>query len=271
MSAVERSLRRSLLRDCRRLGPDWLPRPPPSGVLWGRGFQVDPQATHPLLLRSSPQYLHKALALRSRQPLNSWIRSEFRKATRSKGSSELADRESLTEVSDFLRRQHGIASCSSSSEVAGLRLDAVTGLVQKNDASRQRVFAYNMRFTNVGQQRIRVLSRQYDFQEEGGDMSSQISPDQPEAAGIVGYTPLIEPGEAFEFGSGCALKSARGTMAGRFLVMVEPEFGGADAKFHSQMEEAELMMRLVYYKGIGTEQFALPIEQLQFDEIVKCV
>merc|ERR1712151_306341 len=115
------------------------------------------------------------------------------------------------------------------------------------------------------------MGRQYDFLEASGDLASRIKPEQPEAAGVVGFTPLLEPGSAFEFGSGCVLRSSRGSASGRFLVMVEPELQDKDAEMHAQMEQAELMLRLVYFKGLGTPQFHLPLDQLNFDAGVKCV
>jgi len=167
-----------------------------------------------------------------------------------------------------------LAACTSSGEEGGLRVDAVSGFVQQatDQENSQYVFTYNMRFTNTGSRRLRVLGRQYDFREGSGALASQIKPGQPEAAGVVGFTPLLEPGRSFEFGSGVVLHSPRGVVTGRFLVMVEPdELSDEDVQMHRKMEEAELMLRFVYLKGLGTEQFYLPLGQLHFDADVPCV
>mmetsp|Transcript_64638 Transcript_64638/g.169228 ORF Transcript_64638/g.169228 Transcript_64638/m.169228 type:complete len:135 (+) Transcript_64638:2-406(+) len=128
-----------------------------------------------------------------------------------------------------------------------------------------------MRFTNTGSRRLRVLGRIYDFRDEHGAISTQIKALPTESAGVVGYTPMMEPGESFEFGSGVVLQTPRGSLAGRFLVMAEPELAGADAQLHQRMEDAELTLRFVYYKGLGTEQFHLPLGPLNFDVDVPCV
>ncbi|CAE8611780.1 unnamed protein product, partial [Polarella glacialis] len=111
----------------------------------------------------------------------------------------------------------------------------------------------------------------YDFRDASQDISSQVLPDQPEAAGIVGFTPLLQPGAGFEFGSGASLTTPTGSATGRFLVMVEPELSGEDAELHERMEQSDLMMRFAYFRSLGTEQFYLPLSELRFNADVPCV
>lgn len=152
-------------------------------------------------------------------------------------------------------------------------MDAVSGFMRSaSDAARGRyVFTYNMRFTNIGSRRLRVLGRQYDFRDASGALSSQVKPEQPEAAGVVGLTPLLEPETSFEFGSGVVLRTPRGSVTGGFLVMEEPDLSGEDAQMHETMLRTELMIRFVYLKCMGTPQFILPFRQLHFDADVPCV
>lgn len=279
MGTPVEGLRRALLRECKRLGPNWAPRPPATELLWGRGFRVDLRQPHPLLARLAPACLQGAL-VDSSTPFGHWLRAALREgdgassaSTASTASSAMAAAVESEEVLRFLQEQGSLKDCVASSEVEGLRLDAVSGHVAQSEPSKssQHVFAYNMRFTNTGNQRLRVLARQYDFIEASGELTSQVRPEMPEAAGVVGFTPLLEPGTSFEFGSGVALKSAKGVLSGRFLVAVEPAgLEGEDARLHESMEEAELMLRLVYYKGLGTEQFYLPLPPLGFDASVSC-
>merc|ERR1712232_1469735 len=122
-----------------------------------------------------------------------------------------------------------------------------------------------------GTRRLRILGRQYDFRDGSDALASQIKQRQPEAAGVVGFTPLLESGSSFEFGSGTVLRTAEGLVTGKFLVMVEPELGDEDKQLHDAMENAELMLRFVYFKGLETEQFHLPIGPLRFDKEIQAM
>lgn len=278
MGTTERGLRRAILRECRSLGAQWVPWPPACDQLWGRGATTNPLAVHPLLSRISPKSLKVGLCgPRGPRPLGAWLRDQFRHSPTS-GSSDakgVDDALDTREVLDFLRAQGTLLPCRSTSEHNGLRVDTVSGYVKSssNPAKGQFVFTYNMRFTNVGDQSLRVLARQYDFRDASGSLSTQIKQDQLEAAGVVGWTPLLKPGVSFEFGSGVVLTTPRGILSGKFLVMEEPLFeeGSEDAQMHQSMETAELLLRLVYLKGLGTRQFYVPLKQLRFDEAVPCL
>mmetsp|Transcript_56758 Transcript_56758/g.166110 ORF Transcript_56758/g.166110 Transcript_56758/m.166110 type:complete len:286 (+) Transcript_56758:64-921(+) len=280
MDGIPRNISRSLLREYRLLGPGWTPRAPASDLLWGRGFRADPWAPHPLLLQSAPRCLHEGLAESSRCPFGTWLRGKLRHGLNSGCSPGSAVSEALfsdvnsAAILRFVKQQGALAACTSTSEEGGISVEAVSGYVQaaSDTEKSQYVFAYNMRFRNTGSRRLRVLSRQYDFREGSGMVASQIKPGQPEAAGVVGFTPLVEPGSSFEFGSGVVLQSPRGMVTGRFLVMEEPEdMKQEDAQMHESMLEAELSLRYVYLKGLGTKQFHLPLGQLRFDVDVPCI
>lgn len=186
-------------------------------------------------------------------------------------SAVLADSDN---VARFLRDQAAIATCTSTSEEQGVRIDCVSGYVASasqpaaGGKQAQYVFAYNMRFTNTGERRWRLLARQYVFRDASADVKQQIKADHPHAAGVVGFTPALSPGESFEFGSGTALETPAGEVTGQFLLMDEPELEGEDADFHKQMEEAELNVRVAYLRGLETRQFHVPLGRLAFDSTV---
>lgn len=270
--SVQLNICRELLRHARRLGPKWVPCPPASNQLWGRGFPSAPaSAPHPLLARVTPPAIQGALC--SDRPFASWLRHALRRGWQLASSNQPESQDEMQGVLYYIQNQSALTHCTSMSEEGGLRIEAVSGFVasHSNPTSGQFVFAYNMRFTNVGQRPLRVLAREYNFMEESGEPSSQIKLEQTEASGIVGFTPLLQPGRGFEFGSGCVLQGPRGSVTGKFLVMVEPELDGTEAKIHEAMEGAELMLRRVYYESLGTEQFCVPLQKLQFNRNVHCV
>lgn len=268
-----RGLRRGILRVCRSLGRRWEPWPPACDALWGQGGLTDPTRLHPLLKMFSPRSVHEGLqAAGGQRPLGAWLREQFRNRRQDELANDTPDTQ---EVLDFLRAQGTLVSCRASSSCRGLRIDAVSGYLQNasQPAQGQFVFAYNFRFVNDGDRSLRILARQYDFRDASGGLSTQIKQDQLEAAGVVGFTPVLQPGEGFEFGSGVVLKTPRGMLTGKFLVMEEPAFeeGSEEHKIHESMANAELMLRLVYFKGLNTDQFYAPLSQLRFDANVACV
>jgi hypothetical protein len=116
------------------------------------------------------------------------------------------------------------------------------------------------------------LGRQCEFRNASGELAKKIDIEQPEAVGLEGFTPLLEPGESFEFGSGTMLPSPQGSLTGGFLVAVENEhLSGEDARVHAQMEEQDLMLRYMYFKGLDTEKIHVPLGRLNFDASVPCV
>lgn len=277
-----RAQARTLLREFRLLGTHWTPKPPASDLLWGRGFHVHSlTAPHPLLMRLTPSFMHQALG----PQLGTWLRMLLRQGLRPEAGSKDKEQEPGQALDllgadstvpermlTFFKSQGTLAPCTSTSEEGGLRVDASSGCVThaSSPSSGKYLFTYNIRFTNTSSRPLRVLSRQYDFRDASGSIACQIRQEQPEAAGLVGYTPLIPPGTAFEFGSGVELPTPRGSVSGKFLVMVEPERLAEDQS-HQQMEEAELMLRFVYFQALGTEQFYAPLGQLRFDADVPCV
>lgn len=272
--ASRKSAMRAVLRSCRLLGPKTLPSPPASVPMWGRGYLLEARGLHPLLGLVTPHCLHKPLTGLPR-PLGPNVRRLLRSGDAESISAVLDQSE---DAARFLRDQSTIGTCTSSSEEQGVRIDCVSGYVASASQPSggkgnkpQYVFAYNMRFTNTGDRRWRLLARQYDFQDASQEVKQQIKSDHPHAAGVVGFTPALSPGESFEFGSGTALETPTGVVTGQFLMMDEPELEGEDADFHQKMEEAELNVRVAYLRGLETRQFHVPLGRLAFDASVPCI
>jgi ApaG protein len=80
-------------------------------------------------------------------------------------------------------------------------------------------WSYHIRLENVGDDAVQLLSRHWDIVDGRG---AQQVVDGP---GVVGETPVILPGDAFDYVSGCPLSTPTGSMAG-FYRMVDA--GGED-------------------------------------------
>ena len=76
-------------------------------------------------------------------------------------------------------------------------------------------FYYTVRITNEGEDTVQLLSRHWLITDANGELQEVRGP------GVVGEQPLLAPGEAFQYRSGCALKTATGTMRGTYQMVTE--------------------------------------------------
>jgi len=82
---------------------------------------------------------------------------------------------------------------------------------EQSDPERRRfVFAYTVRITNTGERPVQVISRHWVITD--GEQRVQ----EVRGLGVVGRQPLLGPGDAFEYTSGCPLETPVGTMRGTY-------------------------------------------------------
>ena len=79
-------------------------------------------------------------------------------------------------------------------------------------------FAYRVTLRNTGRQIVQVVGRHWVFEDAAGGATEvpRMSP------GVVGHSPVLEPGQAFEYVSGTQLATPGGSMRGSFQVVVGP-------------------------------------------------
>ena len=77
------------------------------------------------------------------------------------------------------------------------------------------VFAYHITVTNMGEMAAQVISRTWNINDANG-MHEKVK-----GLGLVGQQPLLQPGEQFQYTSGCHLRTATGTMHGSFFCVAE--------------------------------------------------
>ncbi|MGH7858078.1 MAG: Co2+/Mg2+ efflux protein ApaG [Candidatus Binatia bacterium] len=75
-------------------------------------------------------------------------------------------------------------------------------------------FAYHVRISNEGEETAQLLSRLWIITDAEGDV------ERVEGPGVVGETPLLAPGDAFEYTSFCPLTTPVGTMEGHYVMEV---------------------------------------------------
>ena len=81
------------------------------------------------------------------------------------------------------------------------------------------VWSYRVHIQNHSDRAARLLTRWWEITDGYGDIRVVEGP------GVVGQTPRIEPGDSFEYHSGCPLTTPSGSMRGRYTM--QPDRGEA--------------------------------------------
>ncbi len=81
---------------------------------------------------------------------------------------------------------------------------------RSNAAANQFFFAYHVTIANEGDTAVRLLTRHWIIT----DARDQV--EEVEGVGVVGETPVIEPGDSFAYTSFCPLRTVFGTMRGTY-------------------------------------------------------
>ena len=76
-------------------------------------------------------------------------------------------------------------------------------------------FAYIITVRNTGEVAAQLIARHWIIQDARGHT------EEVKGLGVVGQQPLLQPGEAFEYTSGCRLRTASGTMHGSYFCVAE--------------------------------------------------
>ena len=86
---------------------------------------------------------------------------------------------------------------------------------QSNPEGDHYVFAYTITIRNTGTVAAQLISRHWIIT----DAEEQVQ--EVRGLGVVGHQPLLQPGESFEYTSGCALPTPVGTMRGAYQMVAE--------------------------------------------------
>ena len=98
------------------------------------------------------------------------------------------------------------------------------------------VFAYTITLENTGNIAAQLISRHWIITDADGDVQ------EVRGLGVVGHQPLLEPGQTFEYTSGCSLTTPVGTMRGSYQMTAED-----GVQFDAPIEEFVLAMPRVLH------------------------
>jgi ApaG protein len=79
-----------------------------------------------------------------------------------------------------------------------------------NPAGDHFMFAYKIHIENIGSYSVQLLRRHWHIFDSNGTTR------EVEGEGVVGVQPVIEPGQSYEYVSGCNLKTDMGSMKGEY-------------------------------------------------------
>lgn len=77
------------------------------------------------------------------------------------------------------------------------------------------VWAYTVTISNEGDEKVQLLNREWQITDSSGQRQEVRGP------GVVGEQPVLEPGQSFEYTSGCPLNTASGFMVGAYEMVRE--------------------------------------------------
>ena len=77
------------------------------------------------------------------------------------------------------------------------------------------VFAYTITIRNVGRLPAQLISRHWIITD------AHEAVQEVRGLGVVGHQPLLQPGQSFEYTSGCSLATPVGTMKGTYQMVGE--------------------------------------------------
>lgn len=73
-------------------------------------------------------------------------------------------------------------------------------------------FVYEITITNKSSERIQLLRRHWDITDAFGEKR------EVDGEGVVGETPMLDPGESFSYNSGCNFPTEIGKMSGYYTM-----------------------------------------------------
>jgi ApaG protein len=89
-------------------------------------------------------------------------------------------------------------------------------LVEHSDPDDEKyVFAYTVTIRNTGEHTAQLISRHWIIT-DGNNAVEEVRGD-----GVVGEQPVLKPGEAFEYTSGCPLPTPVGSMRGSYQCVAD--------------------------------------------------
>ena len=104
---------------------------------------------------------------------------------------------------------------TSSSITDGIRVSVTSRYIPEQSVPRLKrfVWAYTIRIVNESASPAKLVSRHWVIVDANQKVEEVRGP------GVVGEQPRLEPGQSFQYTSGCVLQTSRGTMRGEYQMV----------------------------------------------------
>ena len=86
---------------------------------------------------------------------------------------------------------------------------------QSDPADNRYAFAYSITISNTGTVAAQLISRHWIITDANNEVQ------EVRGLGVVGHQPLLQPGQSFEYTSGCVLATPVGSMKGSYQMTAE--------------------------------------------------
>lgn len=93
-------------------------------------------------------------------------------------------------------------------------------------------FLYTIHISNEGPEPVQLISRHWRITDATGEV------EEVRGLGVVGEQPVIEPGDSFEYTSGCPLPTPLGSMEGTYQLV-----NGRGERFEAAIARFDLLER----------------------------
>jgi len=105
-----------------------------------------------------------------------------------------------------------VTSFSSEALTQGIRVSVESRYAPEysHPERNQWFFLYTIQITNEGEEEVQLLSRHWIIRDATGKVEEVRGP------GVVGESPVLEPGASFQYTSGCPLATPFGSMEGAY-------------------------------------------------------
>jgi len=96
----------------------------------------------------------------------------------------------------------------------GIRIQVESMYVEERSDPKESYyfFAYHVVISNNGAEAAQLISREWVITDSDGNV------ERVQGAGVVGETPLLQPGTSFEYTSFCPLRTSMGSMQGGYMM-----------------------------------------------------
>ncbi len=102
---------------------------------------------------------------------------------------------------------------NSEATTQGIRVQVESRFSAEHSRPAQWFFLYTIQISNQGSETVQLISRHWIIRDANGRVEEVKGP------GVVGDQPVLEPGDSYEYTSGCPLPTSFGSMRGSYQMV----------------------------------------------------